>query len=135
MEDLQLQLFTLLAAIFLIILGYLLQQWHLQPDLPGFQQQEKDRTVTLPPFWTRRPAAWFAFAEIKFREKSVDKQARNFDLLLAALPKKVQDQMMDVIDNVLADVPYDTSKARFLERRPTRCRTRRKWMSCSRWNR
>jgi hypothetical protein len=42
---------------------------------------------------------------------------------------------MDVIDNVLADVPYDTSKARFLERRPTRCRTRRRCMSCSRWSR
>jgi hypothetical protein len=33
---------------------------------------------------------------------------------VAALPKKVQDQTMDVIDNVLADVPYDTLKARLL---------------------
>jgi hypothetical protein len=49
-----------------------------------------------------------------FREKAVEKQARNFDLLLAALPKKVQDQVMDVIDKMLANIPYDSLKAHLM---------------------
>jgi hypothetical protein len=123
MKDLQLQIFTLLPAIFFFFVDNLLQQRRLQPDRPWVQQQEKS-TVTLPPFWDSMLAACFAFAEIKFHEKVVDVQARKLDLLLTALPEKVQDQVMDVT--------YDTLKAYW---RPTFCRSRRRWMSCSRWSR
>ncbi len=41
---------------------------------PSVQERKKERTVTLTPFWLKRPAALFAFAESKFREKAVDKQ-------------------------------------------------------------
>jgi len=72
-------------------------------------------TVTLPPFLASRLGAWFAFVESKFSEKAVDKQARKFVLLLAALPEKVLDQMIDVVDNMPADFPYNVLKARLLE--------------------
>jgi hypothetical protein len=115
MEDFQLQTFALLTAIFVIVNGYLLQQRRLHPDCPVVQQQEKERTVTLLPFWASRPAALLACEESKFREKAMDKQARKFDRLLVALPEKVLDQGMDVVDNVPADFPYNTLKARLLE--------------------
>jgi hypothetical protein len=42
-------------------------------------------------------------------------QLRRFDLLLAAMPEKILDQVMDVVDNVPEDFPYDTLKSPFLE--------------------
>jgi len=76
---------------------------------------QKEKTVTLPPFWAARPAAWFAFAESKFREKAIISQRRRFDLLLAAMPERILDQVMDVVDNIPEDFPYDTLKSRLLE--------------------
>ncbi len=40
---------------------------------------------------------------------------QRFDLLLAAMPEKILDRIMDMVENVLEDFPYDTLKARLLE--------------------
>jgi hypothetical protein len=58
---------------------------------------QKEKTVILPAFWKARPAAWFAFAESQFREKAIISQRSRFDLLLAAMPEKILDQVMDVV--------------------------------------
>jgi hypothetical protein len=58
-------------------------------------------------FWAARPLAWFNFAERKFWEKAIIPQSRRFDLL-AAMPEKILEQVMDVVDNVPEDFPYDT---------------------------
>jgi hypothetical protein len=58
----------------------------------------------LPPFWAAMLVASFAFARDKFREKSIISQ---FDLLLATMPEKILDQVMDVVDIVPEDFPYD----------------------------
>jgi hypothetical protein len=47
-----------------------------------------------------RPAAWFAFAKSKFREKTVVSQRRCFNLPLAAMPEKTLDQINEVVDNM-----------------------------------
>jgi hypothetical protein len=117
MEDGLLQIFfffffLLLAAFFVVFFSYVVKMQQFQP---GQQGQEREKTVVLPPFWASRPAAWFAFAESKFRQKAVDSQRKMFDLLLAALPEKVLDQVMDVVANIPEDFPYDTLKARLLE--------------------
>jgi hypothetical protein len=59
-------------------------------------------------FWAARPSAWFAFAERTFWEKAIIPQRLRFDLLLAAMPEKILDQVMDVVDNVPEDFFYDT---------------------------
>jgi hypothetical protein len=96
-----------------IILAFFQRRWSLSGH--GDSQQQKERSVILPPFWITRPAAWFVFAESKFREKAIISQRRRFDLLLAALPERVLDQVMDVVDNISEDFPYDILKSRLLE--------------------
>jgi hypothetical protein len=53
--------------------------------------------------------------ESKFREKAIISQRRWFDLLLTALPEKVLDQVMDVVDSVPEDFSCDTLKSHLLE--------------------
>jgi hypothetical protein len=57
------------------------------------------------------PAAWFAVAESKFRETAANSQRRRLDLLLADMSEKILDQIMDVVENVPEDFPYDRLKA------------------------
>jgi hypothetical protein len=77
-------------------------------------KQQKEKIGILPPFWVARPAAWFTFAENKFCEKAVNSQRRHFDLLLAAIPEKILDNIMDVVDNIPEDFRYHTLKSRLL---------------------
>ena len=100
------------AVVFAAVVFVFLYRWSLIGRGDALQ---KEKTVTLPPFWAARPAAWFAFAESKFREKAIISQRRRFDLLLAAMPEKILDQVMDVVDNIPEDFPYDTLKSRLLE--------------------
>jgi hypothetical protein len=71
--------------------------------------------VILPPFWAARLTAWFSFAESKFRVKAADSQQRRFDLLLEAMTEKILDQIMDMVENVSEDLPYDMLKVSLLE--------------------
>ncbi len=61
--------------------------------------------VILLPFWVARVAM----------EKGNISQRRRFDLLLAAMPEKILDQVMDMVDNVSEDFSYDTLKSLLLE--------------------
>jgi hypothetical protein len=61
-------------------------------------------------FWAARLAAWFAFAE----KKAIISQWRRSNLLLVAMPEKKLDQVMDMVDKMLEDFPYDTLKASLL---------------------
>jgi hypothetical protein len=104
-----------ILAIFIAVAAAILdflQQWS---RLGHGDALQKEKTVILPPFWVASPAAWFAFAESKFREKAIISQWRRFDLLLAAMPEKILDQVMDVVDNIPEDFPYDILKSRLLE--------------------
>ena len=71
--------------------------------------------LVLPAFWTSEPAAWFAFAEAKFRTANIISQRVKFDLLLAALPEATLAQAMDIINNIPAVNPFEVLKLRLLE--------------------
>jgi hypothetical protein len=109
---LSMALVAIMAVVFAAVVFIFLHRWSWFGHGDAWQ---KEKTVTLPPFWAARPAAWFAFAESKFREKAIISQRRRFDLLLAAMPEKILDQVMDVVDNIPEDIPYDTLKSRLLE--------------------
>jgi hypothetical protein len=111
---LSLALAAILAIVFAAVIFVFLHWWSWLGHGDALQ---KEKTVILPPFWVARPAAWFAFAESQFREKAIIFQRRRFDLLLATLPEKIRDQVMEVVDNVPEDFPYDTLKSRLLETR------------------
>jgi hypothetical protein len=65
------------------------------------------------PFWAAKPAAWFAYAKSKFREKKVTSQQQHFDL---SIPEKILGNIMDVVDSVPEDFPYNMLKVWLLEK-------------------
>jgi hypothetical protein len=54
----------------------------------------------------RRPGLLLLRAK-KIWEKAIISQWRRFDLLLAAMPEKILDQVMDMVDSMSEDFPYD----------------------------
>ncbi len=58
--------FLTAIAVSSVVFVFLLQRWSLAGH--GHAQQLKEKTVILLPFCVARPAAWFVFAESKFRE-------------------------------------------------------------------
>jgi hypothetical protein len=65
------------------------------------------------------PAAFLAVL-VCFRGEQVKgegHQRRRFDLLLAVMPEKILDQVMEMVDNIPEDFPYDTLKTSLLEAR------------------
>jgi hypothetical protein len=71
--------------------------------------------LNLPAFWISDPAAWFVFAEAKFRTNNITSQRVMFDLLVAALQETTLAQVMDIINNILAVNPLEILKLRLLE--------------------
>jgi hypothetical protein len=86
-----------IAAAFVFV--FLQRRWSLM--VHGDALQQKEKTIILPPFWAARPVSLFAFAESKLNEKTIISQRRRFDLLLAAMPEKILDQVMAEVDNII----------------------------------
>ena len=64
----------------------------------GLLQQRK-RDVRLPPFWTEKPASWFALAEARFRSSGVVLEQHRFDLLVGSLNMTSIGQVIDLVEN------------------------------------
>jgi hypothetical protein len=60
---LSMALVAVMAIVFAAVVFVFLHWWSLVGHGDALQ---KEKTVTLLPFWAARPAAWFAFAESKF---------------------------------------------------------------------
>ena len=73
------------------------------------------RDIKLPPFWQSRPAAWFVFAESRFRLRNINDQTAKFDHVLSALPEDMVGQILDIVEAAPAATPYTFLKARLLE--------------------
>ncbi len=71
--------------------------------------------LNLPAFWISELAAWFLFAEAKFRTNHITSQRVMFNLQVAALPETTLVQVMDIINNILAVNPFKVLKLRLLE--------------------
>jgi hypothetical protein len=91
-HELLLPLFTAVLAIFIavfaVVIFFLKQRWFQSGPGDALAAEGKVCDLAAIP-GCFRPAAWLAFAEIKFREKAVASQRRCFDLLLAAMPEKI----------------------------------------------
>jgi hypothetical protein len=106
-------IFAIFVAVSSVVFVFLQRRW---PQLGhGDSNLQKEKTVILPPFWAAWPAAWFAYAKSKFRKKAVTSQQRRFDFLLVAIPEKILNNIMDEVDSVPEDLPYNVLKSRLLE--------------------
>jgi hypothetical protein len=70
--------------------------------------------LRLPEFWPDTPAAWFVFAESKFRLKNISSETIKFDLLVGSLPRESIRQVLDVVERPHEDTPYTSLKERLL---------------------
>ena len=67
--------------------------------------------ITLTPFWTRDPMAWFRLAEANFHRQGVTDSNLKFDLVLPALPEEAVEQIRHVLRDSHTFVdPYDVLK-------------------------
>jgi hypothetical protein len=71
-------------------------QWF--QDGHGDTQEQKEKTVILPPFWAVRLSAWFAFTESKFRKKAMVTQRLHCTLQHIALENSFVDPDLDPYD-------------------------------------
>jgi hypothetical protein len=71
-------------------------------------------TLRLPEFWPDKPAAWFVFAESKFRLKNIISETVRFDLLVSSLPRDSIRQVIDVVAAMDETAPYTVLKERLL---------------------
>ncbi len=78
-------------------------------------QPPQPRDIKLPPFWTRRPRAWFTFAESRFRLRSIEDEQQRFDHVLSALPAEMVSQVIDLVDTLPAENQYEYFKDQLLD--------------------
>ena len=71
------------------------------------------RNVKLAEYWPDAPAAWFAAAELKFRVAGVTEEREKFAHVAGALPNRLFQGMMDLVDNEPADA-YTVLKGRMI---------------------
>jgi hypothetical protein len=96
-----------------VISNFRFQPQQTPPAVPAVPPHPSK--LNLPVFWIYEPAAWFVFAEAKFRTNHITSQRVMFNLLVAALPEMTLAQVMDIINNILAVNPFEVLKLRLLE--------------------
>ena len=86
-------------------------------DLIDFTGEPQPRfsSLRLPPFWTDKPAAWFAYSESRFRLHGVENEQARFDLLMSSLSKDSVSQVIDIVENPPPLLPYTVLKNRLLQ--------------------
>ena len=70
--------------------------------------------VQLPPFWHKRPKAWFMLADTEFSLNNITDQRVMFKHVLVALPEDYIDDVVDIDPTGLT--PYDQLKTAILKR-------------------
>jgi len=84
------------------------------PPEDGPRQPLQPRDIKLPPFWPARPRAWFTYVEGRFRLRGIYDQQTMFDHVLGALPPEMVGQILDIVDQVPEENPYNYFKQRLL---------------------
>ena len=94
-----------------------MQQFQKQFQMPAQQQPQAPPHVTLMPFWSSAPAAWFQLAEAMFHRLHMgDPNLQfEFDLTIPALQELIMAQLQDILqaaDNL--HNPYESLKAELI---------------------
>jgi hypothetical protein len=80
----------------------------------GGDDEAAGATLRLPEFWQDTPAAWFVYAESKFRLKNITSETVKFDLVVGSLSRNSIRQVLDVVEAPHAETPYTSLKERLL---------------------
>jgi len=72
--------------------------------------------VRLKPFWTDRPAIWFAQAEAQFELAAITRQRTKFNYVVSQLNQQQAAEVEDIIFSPPEHEPYDRLKAELVRR-------------------
>ena len=75
--------------------------------------------VRLPPFWSDRPAIWFAQAESQFELAAITRQRTKFNYVVSQLNQQQASEVEDIIIAPPEHEPYDRLKAELIRRLST----------------
>jgi hypothetical protein len=85
-------------------------------EAPGSFQAEISRVaVWLPPFWTERPAAWFAQAEAQFHLAGISNELTKFYHVISQLDQQCVIEVEDIINSPPQQDPYTTFKTELVK--------------------
>jgi len=76
-------------------------------------------TVCLPPFWSERPAVWFAQAEAQFELASITHQRAKFKYVMSQLNQQQAAEVAEIIISLPEQEPYDRLKYELMRRLST----------------
>ena len=71
--------------------------------------------LKLPVFWPDSCESWFINAESQFHLKSIPSSITKFHHVVASLPQKEIDNVVDIIRHPLAEDPYGVLRSRLLQ--------------------
>ncbi|CAH8441803.1 unnamed protein product, partial [Dicrocoelium dendriticum] len=87
---------------------------YVQPSCE--QLSENSVTFSLPSFDVSNPRVWFIQVESIFRFRKITSQSTMFSYVTAHLPTHVASEVIDILDPMPTDSPYDILKAAILKR-------------------
>jgi hypothetical protein len=86
-------------------------------EAPGSLQAEISRIAArLPPFWTERPAAWFAQAEAQFHLAGLSNELTKFYHVISQLDQQCVIEVEDINNSPPRQDPYTTLKTELVKR-------------------
>lgn len=85
-------------------------------SIENFEPVENAITVNLPPFGTANPRVWFTQVEASFRCRRITSQTTMFSYVTAILPNDIATEVIDVLDPMPTEEPYDKLKSAILKR-------------------
>ena len=69
-----------------------------------------------PPFWVSNPRAWFLHLESAFALKGITRQLVKYQHVVSALPQAVTEEVLDILENIPSEAPYDILKTAIIKR-------------------
>jgi hypothetical protein len=72
--------------------------------------------MRLPPFWAKRPAVWFAQAEVQFTLAGISSEQTKFCYVISQLDQRYASEVEDIITSPPERDPYTTLRTELVRR-------------------
>ncbi|CAI2736918.1 unnamed protein product, partial [Dicrocoelium dendriticum] len=83
---------------------------------PAINASEHSLGLVLPSFDVSNPRVWFVQVEDVFRFRKITSQSTMFSYVAAHLPSNIASEVIDILDPMPLESPYDKLKAAILKR-------------------